>query len=510
MRSSTEINLQASGHAVPILGEGSDGSIIGGKVRDVGLLQLVFLAFFMTAGGPFGVEEAVQSAGVGATLLGLALAPFLYVLPQTLMTAELSTMMPENGGYVVWVCRGLGPFWGWMNAWNSALCNVFDNAIYPVLTIEYIRTIYTDEISEKQAMVIKIGVVVIGAVINFFKLRMIGNGSGFLALVVLAPFVICFFYTLPDIKPAEQWFWDAPRGLETDWAAFVSTLLWLHTGWDGLGSVAGEVKDGGRVFIRTVIFTTVLNFFVYVTAVVSAATVSTATMDPDDVWNDAYLSTAYKLILPGFGLWVAITSAIDNMALYFVNISSTSRVIAKMADGGETDEVYQGKISMLPAFFGWEWNLTGSPVIAIVVQSALIIFLVQYDFSFLVEVDAFTNAISLLLEFTAFIRLRYTEPDAPRPYKIPGGMFVAWTITLVKTAFVIAIFVLMAYYEWKPFAATLGMNVFFVLAWIVRTRCIGDGPPRRREGSELFSTPSSDGRYSKLSTPVSGGLLSSG
>merc|ERR1712113_1159701 len=80
------------------------------------------------------------------------------------------------------------------------------------------------------------------------------------------------------------------------------------------------------------------------------------------------------------------------------------------------------------------------------------------------------------------------------------GMFVAWTITLVKAAFVIAIFVLMAYYEWKPFAATIGMNVFFVLAWFVRTKCIG--APRRPRGeseSELFR-PSTNG-YSKLFSP---------
>merc|ERR1712130_606114 len=113
-----------------------------------------------------------------------------------------------------------------------------------------------------------------------------------------------------------------------------------------------------------------------------------------------------------------------------------------------------------------------------------------------VEVDAFTNAISLLLEFTAFIRLRYTEPDAPRPYKIPGGMFVAWLVWASTLAFVVAIFVLMAYYEWKPFAATIGCNVFFVALWFIRTKCIG-GPRRHREESEL----SQSSNYSKLSSP---------
>ena len=71
------------------------------RVRDVRVWQLVFICFFLTSGGPFGLENCVASAGVAFTLLGLGLAPFVYAIPQFLMTSELSTMMPENGGYIV-------------------------------------------------------------------------------------------------------------------------------------------------------------------------------------------------------------------------------------------------------------------------------------------------------------------------------------------------------------------------------------------------------------------------
>merc|ERR1719427_1731961 len=104
---------------------------------------------------------------------------------------------------------------------------------------------------------------------------------------------------------------------------------------------------------------------------------------------------------------------------------------------------------MMPGFMGFEWRKTSSPVEAILVQSVVILFLVQYDFTFLVEVDAFANSISLLLEFVSFIRLRYTEPDAERPYKVPGGMCVAWAITIMKLSIIISIIVLIAQ-KWKP------------------------------------------------------------
>ncbi len=39
-----------------------------------------------------------------------------------------------------------------------------------------------------------------------------------------------------------------------------------------------------------------------------------------------------------------------------------------------------------------------------------------------------------VIMFVAFIRLRYTQPDWPRSFKIPGGKFGAWLVTIVGIA----------------------------------------------------------------------------
>jgi amino acid transporter len=65
------------------------------------------------------------------------------VVPLALMTAELSTMMNENGGYIVWVNRAFGPLVSWMFSFNILLVNLFDMAIYPVLFIDYIAQLET-------------------------------------------------------------------------------------------------------------------------------------------------------------------------------------------------------------------------------------------------------------------------------------------------------------------------------------------------------------------------------
>ncbi len=66
--------------------------------------HLTLFFFFAVSGGPFGVEEAVAAAGPAPCLIGFALLPILWGLPQALMTAELSSMFDaRNGGYIVWV-----------------------------------------------------------------------------------------------------------------------------------------------------------------------------------------------------------------------------------------------------------------------------------------------------------------------------------------------------------------------------------------------------------------------
>jgi len=446
-------------------------AIVSGRARDVGTLQLIFMCFFLTAGGPFGVEDCISSCGIAPTMIGILVAPFLYVLPQVAMTAELSTMMPENGSFVVWVCRGCGSFWGWINALNSLLCNTFDNAIYPVLVMDYWLRLYPDSLSQKSVLQIKMAIVLTGAFINVFRVRIIANISGIFTLVVLSPFIAGFCWTIIRVNPSQQWTWSPPAGDDhRDWAAFLSTLLWLHTGWDGLSSVAGEVKDGSRSYIKAVSTCAFVNCFVYLTAIISAATVSTGGMLPDDIWSDGYLLTANSIIFPKFGgVYIAIVSAVDNISMYFVAISTVSRGIMKMADDGRDDKVNQNKMAMMPGFMGLEWKKTSSPVVAILVQSLLVMFLIQFDFTFLVEVDAFANSISLLLEFVAFIRLRYTEPMANRPYKVPGGMCVAWAMTLVKLSIVVTIIIFMAQKR-EPLICIGIYNIVITIIYFVRVK----------------------------------------
>src|SRR5438045_2558814 len=110
---------------------------VGGK-RKLGLWPLVITIFFCVSGGPYGLEPVVQS-GHGVALLLIVLVPLVWALPIALMSAELGSAMPEEGGYYVWVTKGIGPRAGFACAWLTYLYSCVDVAIYPVLFIKYLE-----------------------------------------------------------------------------------------------------------------------------------------------------------------------------------------------------------------------------------------------------------------------------------------------------------------------------------------------------------------------------------
>ena len=66
------------------------------------------------SGGPFGMEEALRTAGPLVTMIGLAVLPLLWSCPEALITAELAPSFREASGSVAWVSCAFGNFWGFM------------------------------------------------------------------------------------------------------------------------------------------------------------------------------------------------------------------------------------------------------------------------------------------------------------------------------------------------------------------------------------------------------------
>ena len=111
----------------------------GAAPQRLAFLPFLAVVFFNVSGGPYGMEDAVSVFGPGLALCLLIVTPLLVSLPVALAMAELGSALPEEGGYVAWVARAFGPFWGFQVGWWSWLNSFVDVAVYPALFADYLR-----------------------------------------------------------------------------------------------------------------------------------------------------------------------------------------------------------------------------------------------------------------------------------------------------------------------------------------------------------------------------------
>src|SRR5713101_7141019 len=108
------------------------------RTRRLNFFALVGVMFFIVCGGAYGLEPLVGAVGPGWAVVLVLATPLLWSLPIALMVAELSSAMPEEGGYYVWVRAAMGKFWAVQEGWWSICYMVVDLAVYPVLFVNYL------------------------------------------------------------------------------------------------------------------------------------------------------------------------------------------------------------------------------------------------------------------------------------------------------------------------------------------------------------------------------------
>jgi amino acid transporter len=108
---------------------------------------------------------------------------------------------------------------------------------------------------------------------------------------------------------------------------------------------------------------------------------------------------------------------ISAFGMFNALVMSYSRLPLAMAQDG-----------MLPRIFGKLHSKTRAPWVAIVVLAMGWACCLGLGFERLVTIDILLYGASLALEFVALIYLRFREPELPRPFRVPGGMFGAIAI----------------------------------------------------------------------------------
>lgn len=191
--------------------------------KKVSILPLIFLIFYEVSGGPFGVEDSVKAAGPLLALLGFLVFPIIWSVPEALITAEMGTMFPENGGYVVWVSSALGPYWGFQQVWMKWLSGVIDNALYPVLFLDYLKSGIPALGDGLPRAFAALALTFVLTFMNYRGLTIVGWAAVLLGIFSLLPFVVMGLVSLPKLEPSR---WLVVNLGEVDWNLYLNTLFW--------------------------------------------------------------------------------------------------------------------------------------------------------------------------------------------------------------------------------------------------------------------------------------------
>ncbi|KAL6005882.1 hypothetical protein ACLOJK_039927 [Asimina triloba] len=396
-----------------------------GNFRKVSMIPLVFLIFYEVSGGPFGVEDAVGAAGPLLALLGFLVFPFIWSIPEALITAEMGTMFPENAGYVVWVSAALGPFWGFQQGWMKWLSGVIDNALYPILFLDYLKSGFPAMGGGWRRASSALILTVMLTYLNYRGLTIVGWAAVSLGVFSLLPFVIMGLISIPRLEPSR---WLVVNIHNVDWGLYLNTLFWNLNYWDSISTLAGEVRDPSRTLPKALFYALILVVCGYFFPLL----IGTGAVKLDrEAWADGYFSDIAKMI-GGVWLrwWLQGASALSNMGMFIAEMSSDSFQLLGMAERG-----------MLPEFFSRR-SRYGTPLVGILFSASGVVLLSWLSFQEIVAAENFLYCFGMILEFFAFIRLRMKHPNAPRPYKIPVNTVGAILLCIPPTVLICVVLVL--------------------------------------------------------------------
>ena len=377
------------------------------------LWPLVAATFFMVSGGTYGTEDIVHGAGYGRAILILLLTPILWSLPTAFMIGELSSALPEEGGYYAWVRRAMGNFWGFQEAWLSLVASVFDMAIYPTLFILYLQRLFPWFAIGHRGLMVGLAVVALCALLNVAGVKVVSNTSLWLFFALSAPFIaiVCI---APFRFGALAQAITKPTNSSIDILTGVLICMWNYMGWDNASTIAAEVERPQRTYPRAMLAAVLI---VAVSYILPVAAMWMTGLAPS-AWDTGFWAdVAGMLGGPLLRVALALGGMISGFGMFNALVMSYSRLPLAMAQDG-----------MPPKIFGKRHSRSRAPWVAIVVLAILWAPCLLLGFERLVTIDILLYGASLGLEFAALICLRIREPELPRPFRVPGGLFGAIAI----------------------------------------------------------------------------------
>jgi amino acid transporter len=222
--------------------------------------------------------------------------------------------------------------------------------------------------------------------------------------------------------------------------------LWLYSGYEQVSSVAEEVENPQRSYPIALAIVVPLSIATYFLPTMF----SLAALGNWQQWHTGYFSDAAQLIGgPWLGMAMAAAALITNFSLLNATVLTGTRMPSTMAEDG-----------YLPPVLAARHARYGTPWIAIIVSSIVSALLAQKTMVQLLTIYVGVTILTVLASW----RLRKTQPDLPRPFRIPWGRAGLLYVIIAPVAMSVVALVASDPFArmWGPIPVLLGPVMYFV------------------------------------------------
>jgi amino acid transporter len=403
----------------------------GAAVKALGVFALAMI----NVAAVFTLRKLPPMAEYGWSSVGWCLLGALFFLvPLSLVSAELATGWPRGGGVYTWVKEAFGAGWGFLAIWCewvqmlvwfptvlSFIAATLAYAVNPALGDSklFLFLVMMSSLwgctlvglaGPKASARISNAGLVIGTVIPAALIIVLGVAYPLMGNAIQIPFSPAAL--LPELSPSTL--------------PFVATVVMLYFGMEMAGFHAKETNNPGRDFPRAIMVSAV-----FILTVTIISTLAIAFVVPrQSISFAAGIMQAFQALLDTFKLAhlvgpVALLVAVGALAQLATWIAGPARGLGEVARQG----------FLPPAFVRHDKN--GSPKAVLLIQGVLgsviaVLFIFVPNASaaywFLTAMMIQLTCIMYLLIFAAVIKLRYSQPGTARMYTVPGGKAGIWVI----------------------------------------------------------------------------------
>src|SRR5271154_4206729 len=301
------------------------------NLKRIGLLPFVAVLFAYCTGGPFGFESIISTSGPGLAFIFLLVVPWLFSVPIALATAEMTTVMPVEGGFYRWSRAALGDFWGFQSGWWNWTGTFLMSAAYGVAMAEYVEDWFPMH-SRVEHWGIAFLLLLVVACLNIRGIHVVGQLTLALLLIMAVPliaFTVLGFHHA-HFNPFHPFF-PTDKPWQGAFGVGLAIALWTSAGYEQLSTVIEEVENPARNFPIGLAIVIPLSIATYVLTMAAGL----AALGNWQGWETGYLVTAGRLIGGNtLGTGIFLAAVIANFVLLDSTLLSVSRLPLAMAEDG--------------------------------------------------------------------------------------------------------------------------------------------------------------------------------